>query len=96
MFKYSGSRSNPLVHPTQIIKPLSLESLRSVQALEDCIEILNTQYSTCELVKLDAVALRSADTPDVERVPFLAIFSYHQRIKGMYLCHSHGLLNDFL
>ena len=46
--------------------------LRSVQALEDSIEILNTQFSTCELIKLDAAVLREGGIPDSERKLLLA------------------------
>jgi hypothetical protein len=43
-----------------------------VQALEDSIEILNTQFSTCELIKLDAAVLREGGIPDSERKLLLA------------------------
>ena len=43
---------------------------RSVQALEECIDLLNVQFGACELVKLDAAALRNGDTADAEKLMF--------------------------
>lgn len=45
--------------------PNHVAILRSVQSLEQSIEILNEQYAACEIVKLDTDGLRDPSTQEV-------------------------------
>ena len=46
--------------------------LRCVHNLESAIELLNKEFATCEILKLDAAPLRDEKTPMAESDSYLA------------------------
>ena len=46
--------------------------LRCVQSLENAIELLNKEFASCEILKLDAAPLKDGKIPLTESDPHLA------------------------